>query len=57
MDLLKTKELLTTAIDLVGGDRHNSSGGGDADRNKLLLNVYRNCLLTNISYFIKEIWE
>ena len=36
----------------VGGDRHNSSEGGDADRNKLLLNVYRNCLLTNISYGI-----
>ena len=36
----------------VGGDRYNSSGDGDADRNKLLLNVYRNCLLTNISYGI-----
>ena len=36
----------------VGGDRYNSSGAGDDDRNKLLLNVYRNCLLTNISYSI-----
>ena len=36
----------------VGGDRHNSSGGGDADRNALLLNVYRNCLLINVSYNI-----
>ena len=26
MDLLKTKELLTTAIDLVGGDRHKDYG-------------------------------
>jgi len=36
----------------VGGDRYDSSGAGDADRKKLLLNVYRNCLLTNISYDI-----